>query len=297
MTNVIDRLTPERTAFAVEFSPPRSADEERGLWRAIRELEPLDPAYVSVTYPSEPRGRERTLRTTSRIARETTLLPVGHLTAAGHSVGELRHVLGSFAAEGLHNLLTVRGDPPGGPEAEWVSTPGGPRHADELVRLVRECGNFSTGVAATPHTHPDSPDVETETRHTLNKIRSGADYAVAQLFLQPEYFLRLRDRLAQRGCHVPILPGIMPITTPRVLDKFTRLAGVPIPPEVSDRLDPLREQPADFRAAGLEISTRLCERLIAEGVPALHFHSLNRSRATLEVVRDLGLVDGVFATA
>lgn len=297
VTSVIDRLEPERTVFSVEFSPPRDDEDEHLLWDAIRDLEPLDPAYVSVTYGPGGSSRDRTLRTTGRIARETTLLPVAHLTAVQHSVAGLRQSIASYAAAGVRNVLAVRGDPPGDPTADWVPHPHGLTHADELVRLVRERGGFSTGVAAFPHMHPGSSDIETETGHLLNKIRSGADYVVAQLFLQPDYLLRMRDRLALRGCHVPVIPGVMPITTPRVLEKFSQLAGAPIPAEIADTLEPLRDRPAEFRAAGVDFTTELCSRLISEGVPALHFHSLNRARATREVVHRLGLADGVFRHA
>ncbi len=297
MTRVVDRLRPGRTVFSVEFFPPRSDEEERILWRTVRELEPLNPAYVSVTYGAGGSSRDRTVRTTGRIAQDTTLVSMAHLTGVNHSIAELRHVIGSYAAEGVTNVLAIRGDPPGNPMAEWIPHPEGITYADELVRLVKECGDFCVGVAAFPHKHPRSTDVETETDHLVNKVRAGADFAVAQLFLQPEYFLRLRDRMAARGCDVPLLPGVMPITTPKVLSKFSELAGVDIPPEISSKLDPFADDPVSFRAAGVDLVTRLCERLIREGVPALHFYSLNRAKATREVVHNLGLTDGVLRAA
>ncbi|MEV0058114.1 methylenetetrahydrofolate reductase [Saccharopolyspora shandongensis] len=297
MTRVIDRLRPGKTVFSVEFFPAKTDEEERQLWRAIRELEPLDPAYVSVTYGAGGSSRDRTVRTTGRIASDTTLVPVAHLTGVNHSIAELRHVIGSYAAEGITNVLAIRGDPPGDPMGEWIPHPEGITYADELVRLVRECGDFSVGVAAFPHLHPRSVDLESDTRHMVNKLRAGADFAVAQMFLEPEDFLRLRDRLAQHDCDQPLLPGIMPITTPRVLGMTTQLSNMTIPDEVSAVLDPLRDDAAAFRAAGLEITTRLCEKLIAEGVPALHFYSLNRAKATREVVANLGLADGVLKAA
>ncbi|RKT82449.1 methylenetetrahydrofolate reductase (NADPH) [Saccharopolyspora antimicrobica] len=286
---VVDRLGNGRTTFSVEFFPPRDDEEERVLWRAVRELEPLDPAFVSVTYGAGGSSRDRTIRTTGRIAQETTLTPMAHLTAVDHSVAELRNVIGWYAASGVRNVLAVRGDPPGDPNGEWISHPEGLEYAEELVRLVRDLGDFCVGVAAFPHGHPRSADLDTDADHLVRKIRAGAGFAIAQLFLEPEYFLRLRDRLAARGCDAPLLPGVMPITTPRVLAKFGELAGVPVPSAISDRLLPLADDPAGFRRAGVEVVTRLCERLIAEGVPALHFYTLNRSKATRQVVSDLGL--------
>lgn len=297
MTRVVDRLRPGRTVFSVEFRPPHDDADERLLWNSIRQLEPLDPAYVSVTCGTDARSRDRTVRTTGRIARDTTLLPVAHLTGAGRSVAELRELVGSYGAEGIENVLAIRGDPPEGPAARWIPRPDGVAHADQLVQLVRECGDFSVGVAASPHMHPLSPDVETRTERLRRKIRCGAEFAVTQLFLQPDSYLRLRDRLALRGCHVPLLPGIMPITTPRVLDKYRELAGLEIPSEVASVLEPLRDDPASFRSAGLDLTTRLCERLIAEGVAGLHFYSLNRARAIREMAENLGLADGVLQSA
>lgn len=297
MTRVLDRLRPERTLFSVEFSPPRDDEDERLLWNSVRELEELGPAFVSVTYGPAGSSRHRTLRTTSRIARETSLLPVAHLTGVGHSAAELQRMVDSYAAEGVRNVLAIRGDPPGDPAAEWVPHPQGIRHADELVRMVRDRGDFSVGVAAFPYMHPSSPDVEEDTRRLVNKIRSGADFAISQGFLQAEYFFRMRDRLALRGCHVPVFPGVVPITTPRVLDTFARLSGVGVPDEVASRLDPLRGDPAAFRAEGLALTTELCQRLIRAGVAGIHFYSLNRARATREVVQNLGISQGVLQPA
>jgi methylenetetrahydrofolate reductase (NADPH) len=287
---VVDRLNTRPVAFSVEFFPPRNDEEERILWRAIRELEPLDPAFVSVTYGAGGSSRDRTIRTTGRIAQETTLTPMAHLTAVNHSVAELRNVIGWYAASGIHNVLAIRGDPPGDPDGEWVTHPEGLTYAEELVRLVRELGDFCIGVAAFPHGHPRSVDLDVDVEHLVRKIHAGADFAIAQLFLQPEFFLRLRDRMVARGCDVPLLPGVMPITTPRVLAKFGELAGVPVPADIAEKLQALADDPAGFRAAGVELATGLCRRLIAEGVPAVHFYTLNRSKATREVVANLGLV-------
>ena len=288
--SVVDRIGTGRTAFSVEFFPPRDDEEERILWRAVRELEPCDPAFVSVTYGAGGSSRDRTIRTTGRIAQETTLTPMAHLTAVEHSVAELRNVIGWYAASGIRNVLAIRGDPPGDPNGEWIAHPDGLHYAEELVRLVRELGDFCVGVAAFPHGHPRSVDLDDDVRYLVRKIRAGASFAVAQLFLQPDYFLRLRDRMAAHGCDVPLLPGIMPITSPRVLRKFGDLAGAPVPPEVAERLEPLADDARAFRAEGVRVAIELCRRLISEGVPALHFYTLNRSKATREVVAELGLL-------
>jgi methylenetetrahydrofolate reductase (NADPH) len=290
MTSVVERLRRDRAVFSVEFMPPRDDEDEQRLWNAIRSLEGLDPAFVSVTYGAGGSSRDRTIRTTGRVARETTLVSMAHLCAVGHSVAELRNVIGWYAALGIRNILALRGDPPGDPNGEWVRHPQGLEYADELVRLVRDLGDFCVGVAAFPYGHPRSSDLDFDTENLVRKLRAGADFAIAQLFFQADDFLRLRDRLAAQGCDPLLLPGIMPLTTPKVLRKSVELSGAPVPPAIAELLDPLADDPAAFRAQGIDIVTALCERLLAEGVPGLHFYTFNRSKATIEVVDRLGLV-------
>jgi methylenetetrahydrofolate reductase (NADPH) len=286
---VTQRISGDRPVFSVEFFPPKDAAGEAELWRAIRRLEPLDPAFVSVTYGAGGSSRDRTIRTTARIATDTTLVPMAHLTAVSHSVAELRQVVGAYAAAGIANVLTVRGDPPGDPLGEWVPHPEGLTYADELVRLVRRLGDFCVGVAAFPYGHPRSPDPDTDLARLLAKIRAGADFAISQLFLESEGFLRLRDRLAAAGCDVPLLPGIMPLTTVRTLQRGPELSGAPLPPALVQRMEPYADDPAAFRAEGMDVTAEMCARLLQEGVRGLHFYTLNRSTATVELVQRLRL--------
>jgi methylenetetrahydrofolate reductase (NADPH) len=290
MTAVVERLRRDRPVFSVEFMPPRDDEDEQRLWNAIRSLEGFDPAFVSVTYGAGGSSRDRTIRTTARLARETTLVSMAHLTAVGHSVAELRNVIGWYAALGVRNILALRGDPPGDPMGEWIRHPEGLAYAEELVRLVRSLGDFCVGVAAFPYSHPRSSDVDTDTEFLVRKLQAGADFAIAQLFFQPEDFLRLRDRVAARGqSDSVLLPGIMPLTTPRILAKTVELSGAPVPPALAARLDPFVDDAAAFRAEGIDIVTELGQRLLSEGVPGLHFYTFNRSKATIEVVDRLHL--------
>jgi methylenetetrahydrofolate reductase (NADPH) len=181
MTTVIEALDQDRPVFSVEFFPPRSDDDEAVLWRTIRQLESLDPAFVSVTYGAGGSSRDRTIRTTTRIAAETTLVPMAHLTGVDHSIDELRNVIGWYAAGGITNILVVRGDPPGNPMGTWVRHPDGITYADELVDLVRSLGDFCIAVAAFPTGHPRSIDVDVDADHLVGKIQKGADLAIAQI--------------------------------------------------------------------------------------------------------------------
>jgi methylenetetrahydrofolate reductase (NADPH) len=286
---ITDRIGTDRPVFSVEFFPPKDEAGEAELWRAIRRLEPLDPAFVSVTYGAGGSSRDRTIRTTARIATDTTLVPMAHLTAVSHSVAELRHVIGAYAAAGIRNVLAVRGDPPGDPLGDWVAHPDGLSYADELVTLTRRLGDFCVGVAAFPYGHPRSPDEASDVERLVAKVRAGADFAITQLFLEPEGFLRLRDRLAAAGCDVPLLPGIMPLTTVRTFHRGPELSGAPLPPALVERLGRHADDPAAFRAAGMDATAELCDRLLDEGVCGVHFYTLNRSTATVELVNRLGL--------
>ena len=284
--------------FSVEFSPPRDEAGEAQLWRTVRILEQLQPAFVSMTYGAGGSTRDRTVRITGQLATETTLLPVAHLTAVSHSTAQLRSVIGAYADVGIRNVLALRGDPPGDPLGEWRQHPEGLAYADDLVRLVRGLGDFTVGVAAFPEAHHRSPDRAHDAQHFVGKLRAGADYAITQMFFRAQDYLQLRDRVVaidpEQG-RKPIVPGIMPITSLRSVKRMAELSGKEVPPEVIERLEraagsgPQEDRDA-VRAEGVQVATELSERLIAEGVPCLHFYTLNFSRATISVLTQLGMV-------
>jgi methylenetetrahydrofolate reductase (NADPH) len=271
-----------------EFFPPKDDASQAQLWASVRRLERVRPAFVSVTYGAGGTTQDRTVRVTERMAAETTLMPLGHLTCVGASVGQLRRVVGQYAAAGVRDVLALRGDPPAGLGGPWRPHPDGLDHAEDLVRLIRELGDFTIGVAAFPDVHPDSPDLDHDVEVLVRKADAGASFAITQMVFDADSYLRLRDRVSARR-DLPVTPGLMPVTNVRQIRRMSELMGTPLPSAVVRRLEGAQDDPAAVREVGVRIATELAQRMLAEGAPGIHFITMNRSTAALEVYDNLGL--------
>ncbi|GAA1475890.1 methylenetetrahydrofolate reductase [Nocardioides aestuarii] len=275
-------------SFSFEFFPPADEAGEEQLWNAISALEPYRPTFVSVTYGAGGSSRDTTVRLTSRIARETDLLPVAHLTCVGHTREELDAILAEYAAGGVRHVMALRGDPEGGPRAEWTATPGGLEYASELVALAA-ARDFRIGVAAFPDRHPTSPSLDHDADVLVAKARAGAEFAVTQMFFTAADYVALVERVRAKGVDIPVLPGIMPILNLAAISRQSELIGADVPDHVVRRISAHDGDPARMRAEGIALATELCEELLDGGAPGLHFYTLNRSRATLEIFEQLNI--------
>lgn len=283
MAHISDLLAAGRT-FSFEFFPPKNDEEQAVLVRALRELEPLHPSFVSVTYRGGRSSRERTTALVGGLARTTDMVPMAHLICVAHTRLELAEILVDFRKAGVDNLMALGGDPPTDPDA----IEGELRHAVELVELARAVGGFSIGVAAHPEGHPRSASLAEDRDRLAEKLRL-ADFAVTQFFFRVEDYLGLVEDLAARGVDKPVVPGIMPITNLRSVARMAELSGCEVPRELVARIEAAGPTPEGMHAAGVEAATELCEKLLAEGAPGLHFYTLNRSTATREIYAALGL--------
>jgi len=276
-------------SFSIEFFPPKDEAGEARLWSALSELEKARPDFVSVTYGAGGSTRDRTVRITSEVTARTGIPTIAHLTCVGSTEAELISILEQYRKAGIKSILALRGDPQGGPSAQWITTPGGFDHADQLVSLAHDKG-FEVGVAAFPDGHPASHgDFSRDITVLLEKERRGATFATTQFFFDVDRYFVLVEALRSAGSQLDIYPGILPITNAAQLRRMAELSGTPLPQSVSERIEAVESDVAEVRKVGIDIASEICAELLSRGVPGLHFYTMNSAASTLEIVKRIGL--------
>jgi methylenetetrahydrofolate reductase (NADPH) len=274
--------------FSFEFFPPKTPEGEKNLYRALTELKPLDPAYVSVTYGAGGSTRDKTLEIVQRIKEEFDLEAMAHFTCVDQTVEEIQATLARMREAGIDNVLALRGDPPQG-QTEWTRTEGGLEYSHELVRLIRSDHPFTVGAACFPETHIHATSPEDDLRYLKEKVDAGVDFLITQMFFDNALYFDFVERARGIGIDVPIIPGIWPITNVAQIQKVTEMCGATISGEMRAELQARRDEPEAALDFGVAYATLQCAELLAGGAPGIHFYTLNRSPATRAILSALRL--------
>ena len=283
MARIADLLRAGRT-FSFEFFPPKTDAATETLEQTISELAPLAPSFVSITYGAGGATRSLTHDLVAKLRRESTITPMAHLTCVGHLRSEIDDILAQYESVGVENILALAGDPPADPNDH---RPSDYKHAIELVDQIRARNSFSIGVAAHPECHPRSAS-RTDDRKYLAEKLNHADFAITQFFFEARHYIAMVEELSALGVNKPVIPGIMPVTNRAQAKRMAELSGAAFPKWLEDRLA-TSDDPEVVRKIGVDAATELCAELLANGVPGLHFYTMNRSTATREVYTNLGL--------
>ena len=270
-------LTRDEPVFSFEFFPPKTPEGEKNLYRALTELKPLEPAYVSVTYGAGGSTRDKTLEIVQRIKEEFDLEAMAHFTCVEQTVEEIEVTLARMRDAGIENVLALRGDPPQG-QTEWIKTEGGLEYSHELVRLIRAEYPFTVGAACFPETHIHK-----------EKVDAGVDFLITQMFFHNDLYFDFVERARAAGIEVPIIPGIWPITNVGQITKVTEMCAATIRPELLAELEARRDESEAVLDFGVAYATLQCAELLREGAPGIHFYTLNRSPATRAILGALKL--------
>ena len=278
-----------RPNISFEFSPPKGPKSEEARWEAIRRLEPLNPSFVSVTYGAGGSTRERTHRTVVRMLKETTLRPAAHLTCVEASRAEVDEVVRDYWAAGIRHIVALRGDPPGSLGGAYVPRADGYQNATELTAGIREIAPFEVSVGVYPQIHPESPSVDHDIEVLKAKVDAGATRAISNFFFDIDGYLRFIERIRKAGVTIPILPGIMPVSSYAGLANMSQRIGVSLPGWLANLFEGLDEDPETRKLVAASVAAEMCARLAEEGFSDFHFYTLNRADLTYAICRVLGV--------
>jgi methylenetetrahydrofolate reductase (NADPH) len=272
-----------------EFSPPRTAEAEESLWKAIRRLEPIEPTFVSVTYGAGGSTRERTHHTVKRIVEETAMKPAAHLTCVGHSRHEIEEIVSDYWDAGIRHIVALRGDMPD-MSGSYRPHPHGYNSTPDLIQGIRAIAPFEISVSFYPETHPDSPNFEHDIDLLKRKVDAGATRALGQFCFYHDYVARFRDKAAAAGLHIPIVPGIMPTTAFRGVERMAARAGASIPGWLTKAYDGLDEDIETRRVVAAAVLAEQVHELRARGFSQFHFYTLNQANLAYAACRIMALV-------
>ncbi|MCX7738667.1 MAG: methylenetetrahydrofolate reductase [NAD(P)H] [Hydrogenothermaceae bacterium] len=276
---IVEKLKEKKLSVSFEFFPPKNEQAQQQLFNTIKDLSPLNPTFVSITYGAGGSTRDKTREVVKRLHEETDLTVMAHLTCIAHTQEEILDILGDYQKIGVQNILALRGDLPLNRREEILK---GCKHADGLVRLIRErFGDyFCIAVASYPEKHPESPNLERDILNFKKKVKAGADFSITQMFFDNSYYYRFLERVRKEGIDIPILAGIMPITNFSQISKFSQMCGATIPEKIVKKFENYTDDSEETKKIGIEVATKQCIDLIESGVDGLHFYTLNKSDAT-----------------
>jgi methylenetetrahydrofolate reductase (NADPH) len=272
-----------------EFFPPKTAAMEVTLWAAIRKLEPLSPAFVSVTYGAGGSTRERTHATVARVVQETMLKPAAHLTCVAATKDEVDGVVRAYWESGVRHIVALRGDPPAGAGCAYTPHPGGYANAADLVAGIKRIANFEVSVAAYPEKHPESPNVEADLDMLQAKVDAGATRAITQFFFDNDHYWRYLDRVRARGISIPVIPGQIPIHNFKQVASFAGRCGASVPAALAERFEGLGDDSETSQLIAATVAAEQVMELVAGGVTEFHFYTLNRASLVYAICHLLGL--------
>ena len=282
-------VTPKQIRASFEFFPPKSPDADAALWNTIRRIEPLDPAFVSVTYGAGGTTRERTLDTVTRLVRETSLKPAAHFTCVGASKQDIDETLEAFIAAGVRHIVALRGDPQGGIGTRYEPHPDGYAQTADLVTAIRAKGDIEVSVSAYPEKHPESANFDSDLDALKAKIDAGATRAITQFFFDNDVYFRYLDKVRARGITIPIVPGILPVENFAQTAQFTAKAGASIPAWFAQRFDGLEQDRETRRLVAAAVAAEQVFDLLDRGVSDFHFYTMNRADLAYAIAHLLGL--------
>ena len=272
-----------------EFFPPKTDKMEEVLWASVRRLEPLGPAFVSVTYGAGGSTRERTHNTVARLASETSLKPAAHLTCVNATRGEVDEVVRAYQAAGIRHVVALRGDPIGGVGSLYEPHPGGYAQAADLVAGIKRIGDFEVSVGGYPEMHPESPNFDADIDHLKAKVDAGADRIITQFFFDNAHYLRFLERVRARGIWCPVLPGIVPIHNFKQVSGFAGKTGTSMPAWLARRFEGLDDDPQTTHLVAAAVAAEQVLDLVDAGVRQFHFYTLNRADLVYAICHLLGL--------